>query len=134
MRCLSDHSWVVWVIRVCRMWLFLVSNWNCFKRVSLIGNFNSTKSTWQLKLFSVNSGLKWLKWDLLRVSQTNIFPGWILNLKACKSQNYWDGLLFCQWVTFFKVCRARNELPMGCQFSLSTASTLILFLKKIKFS
>ena len=50
----------------------LVFNWNCFKLVSLIGKFNSTKWTWWIKLISVNLGSELLKWDLLRASETSM--------------------------------------------------------------
>ena len=65
MGCVSDKS-------LQNGMLILVSNWKCFKWVSLIGKLNSTKWTWWIKLFSVNSGLEWLKSNLLRVSETSM--------------------------------------------------------------
>ena len=38
----------------------------------MTGNFVSIKWTWWIKLFSVNSDLVWIKWDLLRVSETSL--------------------------------------------------------------
>ena len=71
----------------------LVSNWNCFKRVSLIGNFDRTKWTWTTKLSSVNLGSKRLKWDLLRVFETSMsLPGEYWSSKSyfwrCRN-NFW---------------------------------------------
>ena len=80
-------------IRVSRMGSFLVSNWNFFKRVSLIGKFDGTKWKWWIKLFSVNPGLEWFKWDRLRMSKTSIsLPReyWSLNLYFWRRRkNFW---------------------------------------------
>ena len=70
MGCVSDKS-------LQNGMLILVSNWKCFKWVSLIGKLNSTKWTWWIKLFSVNSGLEWLKSNLLRVSETSMPFCWV---------------------------------------------------------
>ena len=107
MRSYSGHSWVVQGIKVCKIRLFLVSNWvckmgsflvcnwNCFKRVSLIGKFDSVKYTWWIKLSSIKSGLELLKWDLLRASETSTsLPGEYWISKSCfwrLRKNFWIG-------------------------------------------
>ena len=45
-------------------------------------NFDNTKWTWWIKLFSVNSDLVWIKWNLLRVSETSLC--WVnIEVQSC---------------------------------------------------
>ena len=83
------------------MELFLVSNWNCFKWVSMIIKFDSRKWIQWIKLFSANLGLEWLMWALLMVSETCMYlPGefivWTHTfgvtekfLDTKRARNYW---------------------------------------------
>ena len=128
------------------MGLFWVSNWNYFKRVSLIGKFDSSKCTWSIKVFSINWGLEWLKWGLLRLSETSIsFPGehWLkwfviiyynksatiqILMKVSYSKNY--GFLFYLCIMAFCSLAERemNRVPLFVIYS-----SLILF-KKTQWS
>ena len=93
MRCLSGHSWVVQVIRVCKMGLLLVSNWNCFKRASLISKLDCTKCTWWIKLSLIASGSEPLKYEMLRVFGTSMsLPGEYWSSKSYfwrRRKNFW---------------------------------------------
>ena len=79
--------------RVCRIGSFLASNWNCFKRVSLTGMFDSTEWTWWIKLFFSKFRFGMVQLDLLRLSKTSMFlPGKYWSSKSYfwrRTKNAW---------------------------------------------
>ena len=80
----SGQPSIVYFIRVCTIESFRVSSLNCSKRSMLIGRFEITKCTWWTRLFSSNSGFKFLMYAQLRASQSNVvFRGEYFKSNSC---------------------------------------------------